>query len=483
MANNLDFEIIEPKGVSSFKNQKQESSLPEGFEYIDKPTPQEKKSSLSDTMRTMFQLPLGLLKKWTWPADVLKMMSQGEAYAAITEMEERLPELKKKFPQLNWPDSIDRAGLEQKIAEASEVYPTQGLAEKMIEEKTGIPLEPQTRTQRLLRLGGEAAGFKPGGIASKAIAGAVAPGISKTAEIARVPEPIADMIGALGSQISLKGLGKIDDLKMQQLISRAEKIGMTEREIAPLMQSPFKRKLFQKFAAKGRKTEKLSKDINEMLGGGYQDLIERSEAAGALSEEKFLNSMKDLSAEWNKLPSGVTKLIADDLKALYNSEGKAADFINFWQDMNYNIAKGDRILGKLKEPVGNAIKEISPELYKDFELTNELYSKYAGIRKSLNPTDYDRFFSLGELAGVGGATLTGMITGRWSPLIATAGLPVFRKVSQEMLTNPRLFNLAKKFATSSAKTQKFILPKIAKEIAKIDPKIAKEIETIDFSKL
>ena len=75
------------------------------------------------------------------------------------------------------------------------IVPTVSNIASKIEEKTGLPLEPKTKTQKSLRLGSMAAKFQPGSMSQKATAGVVAPTVSQVSQAAGLPEPFADILG------------------------------------------------------------------------------------------------------------------------------------------------------------------------------------------------------------------------------------------------------------------------------------------------
>ncbi len=147
--------------------------------------------------RYLFQIPQALATKKTWPLNLIQQIGVGEALNELNELQERLPELKKKFPHLNWPESIDTQKYLENLQAASSAFPTVQNVARGIEEKTGIPLEAQTKGQKLLNLGATAASFRPGGIVPKATAGIVAPGVALGAEELGLPEGPSEFLGLL----------------------------------------------------------------------------------------------------------------------------------------------------------------------------------------------------------------------------------------------------------------------------------------------
>jgi hypothetical protein len=161
----------------------------------------EEESFLKSAIRSALQPFLGYAKKATYPADIAQMIGVGESLAELEKLEERLPELKKKFPQLDWSkiENIDREKYMEAVQNASKYFPTQSNVERGIEESTGIPLQPKDELQKALRLGGEAAGFKGGDILSKGTAAVVAPATSQALELAGAPEGLAELGGLVVS--------------------------------------------------------------------------------------------------------------------------------------------------------------------------------------------------------------------------------------------------------------------------------------------
>lgn len=178
----------------------------------------EKESTLMSTARSIYQPISGYLSKLTYPAEIAKMIGQGEAIGELGDLEERIPELQKQFPQAPWQNykGIDKEQYMQNVQTAGEYFPTQSNIERGIENLTGLPLQPRTTLDKALRLGGSAAAFRggsylngtklaPGATArtiEKGVAGVTAPLVSEGLQKMGVPEPIAENIGLLGAQFT-----------------------------------------------------------------------------------------------------------------------------------------------------------------------------------------------------------------------------------------------------------------------------------------
>lgn len=155
-----------------------------------------KETSWKSALRYAYQPISGALTRFTYPLNLLQTMGTGEALSELDELEERLPELKKKFPHLHWPEQIDKEQYRKSLQIASDYFPTQQNIERIIEEQTNAPLTAQNKTQNRLRLSGSAGSFKPGNLSAKATAAVSAPVIAESLEKIGTPESIADT-GAL----------------------------------------------------------------------------------------------------------------------------------------------------------------------------------------------------------------------------------------------------------------------------------------------
>ena len=140
--------------------------------------------------------------------------------------------------------------------------------------------------------------------------------------------------------------------------------------------------------------------------------------------------------------------IEKSLETLRNTHVTPEYLVNFWQDINKtvkwnSIQGGKKALAQLKKPLMNALENTSPNLAKDFEMTNMLYSKYADISKKLKPNLVDAFVNKGEILAAPAAALS-LIYGNLLPLTGLASENALRILSREMLINPYFQNVGTK---------------------------------------
>lgn len=80
-----------------------------------------------------------------------------------------------------------------------------------------------------------------------------------------------------------------------------------------------------------------------------------------------------------------------DVFQLMNRGTNPNEIIEFWQNINEAVnwkstKCGKKSLAALKKPLAEALQDISPNLYKQFEDTNKLYSRFKKVSKSLRQT-------------------------------------------------------------------------------------------------
>ncbi len=171
--------------------------------------------------RAVTQAPLGYAQRFTFPADLLSLATQGAAKEALDESE-AMQDARALFPNNNFPAPLTEEQKQEHLQRLSEKFPTQSNLERLIEEKTGLPLQPKSSLEKALRLGGEAAGFRGGNLKEKAASAVAAPVISQTAQAAGVPEEIANLTGLVGSGLPIPKISRTK-LPIEKLPSGLEK--------------------------------------------------------------------------------------------------------------------------------------------------------------------------------------------------------------------------------------------------------------------
>ncbi len=330
--------------------------------------------------------------------------------------------------------------------------PEAGFAEKAIER--GAEIAPY--------LAGGEAGLLPklGRTALTALAG-------QTAEEFGLGE-----LAQTGAEIAAMGLPgfrkKIVPTKSQEeVVKMLRRRGLTEEQIAPLIPSERKSALLSKIGARGYRTRKAAQRTKDALGDLYSQINLEGEKLPILSSNRASSLQSELMSKLEKLPSSIRKTAEKDLNELFRKPVKASDLINFWQDINSQInwkslKGGKKRLNSLKTPLLEGIKDVSPELARDFELTNKQYSKFNNLYKNLQPQSLDRWMTLGET----GAFFYSLMKYGPKGAASVVGTDVARRIASEMLINPHLQNLMKQMGKALQQNKVGIAKKIQDKMVK-----------------
>lgn len=334
-----------------------------------------------------------------------------------------------------------------------------------IQKQMGIE-EGKTPYGRVLGRGAEFVGEGlaiPGGSA-KAILSLAGSGLAgQSVREAGGPEALATGVEIGGSFIPSAIQGKLAPRSVEQksIVDSGRAIGLTEKQITPLIQAEGKTALLSKIARKGTKTKKLFASIKDTLGESYNTLKGSPQAKVNIPrtnkvrlKRDFRNIRNDLSKTLAPSPEkeAAIKYIEKAMKTLGNRNITPEHLINFWQDINKSvkwnsISGGKKALSQLKKPVLDVMNAVSPQIAKDFEMTNQLYTKYSQIAKKLKPDIVDAVINKAELLAIPAAGIA-LATGNPWILAGIASESALRTLGREMLINPYFQNTGAKIVTN-----------------------------------
>ena len=287
----------------------------------------------------------------------------------------------------------------------------------------------------------------------------------------------AEITTQIGPDITKKLLEKGNN---KDLIAEARKLGLTDEQITPLIQSENKQKWLSKLVSRRGSTEKALGETKKGLSQTYSFLQQSPEAALQLtqkSQEKLMRSMGD---KLFNMPSEVRNKIKTDLHDLLRGPLTGESLINFYTDVNHYLGQNTKQLSLLKEPIKEALTEISPKLGKDFDLINQLYSKYYPIANRLKPNLTSDIINAAEALGIGGSVLFG----NYPTLFGILGEKLAKKTAQQMLINPHFQQLSQKMVVAINQNKfgiaKKVIEDLRNEISKFSPEAASKIN--DLSK-
>ena len=313
----------------------------------------------------------------------------------------------------------------------------------------------------------------------RTVAGAGAAELAKDFGVPEWGQSAIELTGFIGPDITKKLLSAGSDKK---LIDFAKKMGMTDEQITPLIQSDFKQKWLSWLTPKRGKTESILKESKKGLDDVAGAISNSEKAVLEISETNNGKLINGIYEKMNEMPREFRDVIEKDLNDLLNNKITGKSLINFWRDINKTFKGDKKQLGTLKEPIRQALETLSPELAKDFEMSNKLYAKYYPIANKLKPNLVSDLVQAGEILGLGGTLVFGGLSGGWAPLVHMIGEKATRKLAQQMLLNPHFQQLSKKMVIA-INQNKFglankVLSDLKLEVGKYSMKAANEIKEL-----
>jgi uncharacterized membrane-anchored protein YjiN (DUF445 family) len=233
-------------------------------------------------------------------------------------------------------------------------------------------------------------------------------------------------------------------------------------------------------------TESALRKSKKELGETHQTIRKSPEAKKVLSSDTSKKMITDINEKLFDMPSGVRGKISDDLKDLLSKEVTGDTLMNFWADINHEMGSNSKQLSLLKEPIREALKNTSPEMAKDFEMVNQLHSKYYKIAKRLEPNLMTDIIGAADSIALLGSLMTG-----YYPMFLKFGAEkTGRAIAQQLLINPRLQQLSSKMVDALNQNKFTVAKKVSDEISRVirktSPEMANELDKIteeDFIKL
>lgn len=359
------------------------------------------------------------------------------------------------------PKGLIRGGRESSLLPYTGPIPKK-LAERVLEQF--LPTQDRFAENALERTGE----ILPQVLASKGGSG-LGGSLGRSALAAGIGETVKEAGGGALAQITgeaagfgLPGLGRkiIPARSQKKLVDFARKAGMSEKQIAPLLPEQGKKSFFGKVASKGTKTQEALRNTREGISNAYEFVKDSPEAARYLNPKQAQNFTSKIDAISKSMPAEIRKQIVDDYQDLLKDGLSGKNLVNFYQDISSRYKVGREHLERFKQPIREALEDISPTLSEDFQLTNELFKKRIGIGKTLKPNISSELMDLGELGKLAHDTINFSIKGL-SQLLGLAGV---RRFAREMLINPRLQNITRQMAKAANENKMPIVLELARYI-------------------
>ena len=200
----------------------------------------------------------------------------------------------------------------------------------------------------------------------------------------------------------------------------------------------------------------------EKLGETYNILKKSPAAAVELSPDQQTKLLSSLSETALEMPNVVREKVNKDFVDFLRKPITGESLINLHQDINKSLGPMTKELSLFKEPIRNALMEVSPELAEDFTKINTMYSRYSDIARKLKPTLVSDLIRAAESMGIIGSVVTG-----YHPIATKILTEKGAQIgARELLLNPRFQQLSEKFLMALNQNKYGLAVKIASQPSK-----------------
>lgn len=273
--------------------------------------------------------------------------------------------------------------------------------------------------------------------------------------------------------------GLLEKGKSREIIRKGRDLGLSDKQIAPLIQSDFKQKWLAKLTPRRGKTQEILRESQEGLSNAYEIIKGSDKGFSKVLKpqnlEKFNTQVGNILSD---LPPQLEEKIRPALNKFNSKEPTVKSLTNLHRDINYTFGPKSKPLQQLKGPIKEALQSISPELAENFDTVNKLYGKYSQIQKRLEPN------LMTDLIGAGKALqlMAGVAFGYVPLLTELATQQTLSKLSQQMLLNPKFQQIGMKIVDAASKNRFPIaiksIKQLQQEIGKVDKELSQSLDDI-----
>ncbi len=373
-------------------------------------------------LRKMYQIPAGIAQAFTYPLDILKILSTAEPLDPF-ELDNMRKAYEANGMEWNEEDFLNRYN--DAVSEIDRYFPTQSNIERIVEEKTGAPLTPKTGFEKFTRFASTAGSIVPKGTTVRGlnqplprpVIGAGIAGTSEVLKEAGVPEPLADILPfALTKQAGTTGLSfnkktkpsglperQFENLKRPKEVSAGKKAQIEHKvekdfrkisneiiESSPVKETQeafeidpnYKSKVRDSFKEVQALSEQLPEKINtEQVKNTLLSNVSKKKGTGFKPSEydkEFSNYLKQFADE-----TVAGEVQASDLVEQYRKNNKElTEFFDPSKTRGSNRAKRDAIL-EYNRAIADVIETNYPnsEFSKLFKETNAKWTKISDYER------------------------------------------------------------------------------------------------------
>lgn len=295
----------------------------------------------------------------------------------------------------------------------------------------------------------------------------------------------------------LKGSIRPTTSEAKQLYDAGTRAELTEQQLAPLLVENWKLSSLGKFAKQSPAITRRMNDVESTLGNFFNTTKQKASELLPYSpqqSESLAKDMEKISSSWkNTLKAApdketAIKFVDEGIDKLRSEGTNPEALVNFYQDINSAvnwraIKGGKKQLSEVKNLILNHLNRSSPEMAKDFESANKLWSKLEDFRSKVGWGNLENYVKLGEYAPIlyGIGTFDPMMIGKGGlALLSTEGA---RRIATELLTNPSWQHITKTSIQAAVRQSPKIAALAYNEFKdKVKEEFPEEYEQIEWSK-
>ncbi len=240
--------------------------------------------------------------------------------------------------------------------------------------------------------------------------------------------------------------------ELRQMYDYGRSIGLTDQQLAPILQPDLKTRLLGRFAKKTRGMREQIDETRNQIGNNYRRLKAngRTDLITPAQQNTLFNELANMHTDISR-----TNVIGPDNQAILNTLEETMNrmmtqpqtvetLINSYQNIN-NIPNwtaandGRRRLTQVNRFFENALESRNPRVAEEFALTNRMYRRQAQVRTNTGMGRVpESIFTMAETAGILSGLAYGSISGDYGNAAKIIGASAARRIATRLITDPRL---------------------------------------------
>lgn len=282
--------------------------------------------------------------------------------------------------------------------------------------------------------------------------------------------------------------GKLVPSKAQKpLVDAAKRLGMTNKELAPLIRGPGAHGLSQSFLAKPATRKKIVEQSEKGVNRALSNADEAVRKIGEISQDLRTGLLDSFNELASKVEAGVGELagnkkaasfLRQEMRQIAPRELTGNDLRKLYRAINENAVLRQSEVGRIaKETIVDTIAKANPQAAKEFQTANQLYTRLKVIEGG--PRHAGERLDRMELYGL----VTGIATGHTGQSIKTyLGTEGIRSSFTKAVSGPRGHRLVQKMFSALAEGKPAVAQAAAKRLLEETEQYDGKEESPRFSK-